>query len=181
MISINIPNSVTYIGDKAFFGCDKLTSITIPNNVTSIGSAFSYCRNLKSVTIPNSVTSIENYAFRGCTNLSSITIPNSVTSIGEYAFYNTAYYNELSNWKNGVLYIGDCLIVAHFEKYEECSLLTYTLNYLKGNFEITDGIRLIADKAFFYCKDLELVKIPKSVTSIGEQAFNKRTKVEYIY
>ncbi len=63
----NIPNSVTSIGDNAFFGFISLTSMTIPNSVTSIGNrAFYYCTGLTSITIPNSVTSIGGDAFRGC-------------------------------------------------------------------------------------------------------------------
>ena len=87
LTSITIPNSVTSIGDEAFEGCNGLTSITIPNSVTSIGDeAFQYCSGLTSVTIPNSVTSIGNSAFSGCSGLTSVTIPNSVTSIGGGAF-----------------------------------------------------------------------------------------------
>ena len=82
-----IPNSVTSIGNYAFFDCDDLISVTIPNSVTSIGGgAFSSCSGLTSVTIPNSVTSIGNSAFSVCSGLTSVTIPNSVTSIGPSAF-----------------------------------------------------------------------------------------------
>jgi len=88
LTSITIPNSVTSIGEGAFSGCSGLTSITIPNSVTSIGEgAFSGCSGLTSITIPNSVTSIGYRAFMSCSGLTSITIPNSVTSIGEGAFY----------------------------------------------------------------------------------------------
>ena len=87
LTSITIPNSVTSIGNAAFCDCYRLTSITLPNSVTSIGSsAFSGCSGLTSITIPNSVTSISDYAFNNCSGLTSITIPNSVTSISDYAF-----------------------------------------------------------------------------------------------
>ena len=82
-----IPNSVTSIGDMAFYDCDALTSVTIGNSVESIGKeAFAWCTSLTSVTIPNSVTSIGSWAFMSCYALTSVTIPNSVTSIGIYAF-----------------------------------------------------------------------------------------------
>ena len=86
LTSVTIPNSVTEIGNNAFYGSD-LTSVTIPNSVTSIGGgAFYWCPRLTSVTIPNSVTVIDDYVFYCCYCLTSVTIPNSVTSIGDYAF-----------------------------------------------------------------------------------------------
>ena len=91
--SVIIPNGVTticdtwYIGGGAFLGCSNLKSITIPNSVTKIGSfAFGGCVSLLSVTIPNSVTYIGDRAFTGCHDLTSVTIPNSVTAIEEFAF-----------------------------------------------------------------------------------------------
>ena len=90
LTSVTIPNRVTSIGERAFRGCWDLRSLTIPNSVTSIGSsAFYDCSSLTSVTIPNRVTSIGYAAFWNCSRLTSVTIPNSVTSIGEAAFYNT--------------------------------------------------------------------------------------------
>ena len=91
LTSIDIPNDVTSIGEWTFSGCSGLTSIDIPNSVTSIGVwAFSGCSGLTSIAIPNSVTSIGSSAFSGCTGLTSIEIPNSVTSIGGETFYGCA-------------------------------------------------------------------------------------------
>jgi len=87
LVSVTIPNNVTSIGYGAFYECTSLTSITIPNSVTSIGErAFENCISLTSVTIGNGVTNIGEGAFRGCTKLTSVTIGNGVTSIGDSAF-----------------------------------------------------------------------------------------------
>ena len=82
---LTFDDDITSVG--GFNGCTQLTSITIPNNVTSIGSsAFEDCSGLTSITIPNNVTSIGSSAFEDCSGLTSITIPNNVTRIGNYAF-----------------------------------------------------------------------------------------------
>ncbi|HGE5778245.1 TPA: leucine-rich repeat domain-containing protein, partial [Flavobacterium psychrophilum] len=93
-----IPETVAYNGNRyivtaitrgAFMHCNNLTSVTIPNSVTTIGNyTFSDCPDLTSVTIPNSVTSIGDEAFFNCSGLTSVTIPNSVTKIQNDAFYN---------------------------------------------------------------------------------------------
>ncbi len=90
LTSVTIPNSVTSISNFAFRGTTALTSVTIPNSVTTIGDfAFSFATALTSVTIPNSVTTIGDFAFQWAAALTSLTIPNSVNSIGNFAFANT--------------------------------------------------------------------------------------------
>lgn len=85
--SVTIPDSVTSISDDAFGFCSQLTNISIPNSVTFIGfSAFNSCTSLKSITLPSSLSTIQSYAFYNCGNLKTIRIPVSVTSIGNCAF-----------------------------------------------------------------------------------------------
>ena len=113
-----------------------LTDVVIPsyykgNSVTSIGgSAFYKCNGLTSITIPDSVTHIDDYAFYNCTGLTSITIPDSVTSIGNAAFYNTAWYN---NQPDGLVYVGK---VAY--KYKGTMPSNTSIVLEEGTLSITD-------------------------------------------
>ena len=97
LTSVTIGNSVTSIGNEAFWGCIGLTSVTIGNSVTSIGSyAFSRCRSLTSVTIPNSVTSIGSCAFSSCKNVETVVFGSSVETIGEEAFFGCQSIYEMT-------------------------------------------------------------------------------------
>ncbi len=97
LTSILIPDSVTTIGSYAFYNCDSLTSILIPDSVTTIGSyTFYNCYSLTSITIGNSVETIGDRAFENCSSLTSIVIPDSVETIGEYAFYGCTSLTEIN-------------------------------------------------------------------------------------
>ena len=157
LTSITIPDSVTSIGDSAFSGCSELTSITIPDSVTSIGdSAFDYCSGLTSITIPDSVTEIGWGAFEGCSGLTSITIPSSVTEIGRGAFEGCSGLKSITI-PDSVTSIGDSAFL-------HCSGLTTIM--------IPDSVTNIGEKAFDYCSGLTSVTIPDGVTIDGAKAFD---------
>ena len=154
--SIEIPNSVTFIGNDAFRGCSNLTSIEIPNSVTSIGDgAFRYCSNLTNIEIPNSVTSIGDLAFHGCSSLMSIKLPDNIKSIGTSAF-NRCSSLESIEIPNSVTSIGEAA-------FYRCSSLE--------SIEIPNSVTSIGGSAFYGCSSLESIEIPNSVTSIRNDVF----------
>ena len=157
LTSITIPDSVTSIGDYAFYSCSGLTSITIGNGVTSIGDyAFRGCGGLTSIIIGNSVTSIGRYAFEDCSGLTKITIPDSVTRIGYRAFWGCSGLTSVTIG-NSVTSIGDYA-------FRDCSGLT--------SITIPDSVTSIGDDAFEGCSGLTSVTIGNGVISIGDWAFS---------
>ena len=155
--SVSIPNGVTSISYQAFYGCSSLASVSIPNSVTSIGyHAFSGCSSLASVSIPSSVTSIGYHAFQNCSSLTSVTIPGSLTTIERGIFYGCSNLSSVSI-PSSVTSIGS-------EAFQGCSSLS--------SITIPNSVTRIGSEAFSGCSSLTSVTIPNSVTSIGMSAFS---------
>ena len=164
LTSVIIPDSVTYIGNEAFYRCSSLTSVTIGNGVAIIGdAAFSGCSSLTSVTIPDSVRMIYDNAFFGCSSLTSVTIGNNVRMIYNNAFRNCSSLTSVT--------ITDSVNTIENGAFSGCS----SLQEFKGKFASTDHRCLIIDGVInsfaIGCGATEYT-IPDSVTEIGSSAFS---------
>ena len=162
-----IPSSVTEIRSLAFIDCSGLTSIEIPKGVTSIGNyAFYKCSGLTSIEIPSSVTSIGNSAFSGCSGLTGIEIPSSVTNIGNSAFSGCIGVTSINVEAGNVVYDSRDNCNAIIEKEAN------TLIQGCKNTKIPSSVTSIGNEAFEGCSGLTSIEIPKGVTSIGYSAFS---------
>ncbi len=160
--------SVTTIGKEAFGGC-SLASIDIPNSVTTIGElAFFHCSSLASVNIPNSVTTIGEEAFWWCTSLASIYIPNSVTTIGAGAFAPCHSLASIGVASDNPNYIGIDGVLFNKDK---TTIVAYPTGKDGSEYTIPNSVTTIGESAFSWCTSLASVNIPNSVTTIGKGAF----------
>ena len=153
---INIPDSVTTIGYKAFDGCSYLTDAHLPSNLENIGAyAFYVCSALDGITIPNGTLTIGEGAFGHCSSLTSISIPTSVTSIGKSAFTNC---NKLET----VNILCSAAVIGK-NVFSRCMNLK--------NVSLPNGLTTISSSMFYESSSLKTINIPDSVTSIDSLAF----------
>ncbi len=165
LTSVIIPDSVTSIGDLTFAGCTVLTAVVIPDSVTVVGDyVFSGCESLVSVTIPDSVIGIGSSAFSGCKSLVSVTIPDSVISIGSSAFEYCTSLESVS--------IGNSVTTIGEEAFYNCNSIT--------DLTFGDSLKIIYNSAFEFCSSLVSVVIPDSVEEIYPGAFKNCTSLSSV-
>ena len=163
--SVTIQQNVTSIGDRAFDGCSALTTLSLGEKIKTIGNyAFENCTSLTGVTIPQSVTSIGYYAFEGCTHLNPLTIKGPITSMGNYAFAGSTYLTSLTLYD-------DIQTIGNFAFLGSTSLKTVTL---------PKNLTSIGEYAFANCSELESITIPEKVKTINPKTFADCSKLEYI-
>ena len=189
--SVKLSNRITGIGEYAFSGCTSLENITIPDSVTSLWKyAFSGCTSLTNITIPENMYEIDEGAFSGCTGLTSITIPNKVSYMGSNAFYGCTGLKNVTIGKgiedikwgtfNGCDNLENIAVDKNNTKY--CSVDGVLLNKdktvivvfpknKKGEYVIPDTITSI-NGTFLGCAGLTSIKIPNTVTTIGDYTFS---------
>ena len=154
--TLEIPTSVTSIGNHAFYCCNGLTSIDFPSNLSSIGDwAFSNCSGLTSVDLPSSITKMGAYVFNNCENLSNVNLPSGITTIstGDFSYCSNLKYIELPT---GITSIGE-------DAFSFCSNLQ--------DINLPSGITTIGSGAFWFCSNLKNVILPSALASIGDYAF----------
>lgn len=178
--------SVTAIGDSAFYRCNKVTSVTLPNSIKSIGEyAFFNCP-ITSIEIPNHIISIGTSAF--ClSNLASVNIPNSVVSIGSHAFLGCEMTSviiprSVNNLGYGVFQRCNNLISIHvdndntiYDSRDDCNAIIETSSntLIEGcnSTVIPKSVTTIGQRAFCERSNITTISIPDNVTSIAEHAF----------
>ena len=156
LTTLNLPSNVTSIGYRAFSECSDLTSVDLPSSITNIGDyVFFYCENLSKVNLPSEITAISNGAFGGCSSLKNIELPAGITSIGNNAFTGCSNLQNI-NLPSGITTIGDYAFVG-------CSNLT--------NVILPSALTSIGNIAFANCSNLANVTLSSNITSIGSSAF----------
>lgn len=163
--SVTIQQNVTSIGKRAFDGCSALTTLSLGEDIQTIGNyAFENCTSLTGVTIPQSVTSIGYYAFEGCTHLNPLTIKGPITSMGNYAFAGSTYLTSLTLYD-------DIQTIGNFAFLGSTSLKTVTL---------PKNLTSIGEYAFACCSELESITIPEKVKTINPKTFADCSNLQYI-
>ena len=155
LTSITIPQSVTSIGASAFNGCRGLQNINMHDAISNIGShAFMNCKSLSEITIPKETAEINNSVFEGCTSLKQVNMHNDITSIGRHAFMDCHALENLTLPKN--------LTTIGSEAFWYCHSLKHI--------DIPEGVKTIGYQVFLD-SGLEEVVLPESLESIGYRAF----------
>ena len=150
-------HGLKHIGNKAFSYCSRLSSIILPNNVTSIGnSAFKGCSHLLSITVPNSVKNIGEEVFRSCKELETVFLPNSIVTIPQSAFWGC--YGLKS-----IVFPEDVITIEDFAFFD-CRSLKFI--------NLPKSLKYVGKRAFYLCHSIESLFVPFNLEVIKEEAFS---------
>lgn len=185
---ITFDRDLEILGDRALAGRGMLTSISLPNGITSIGEeAFDNNRQMVKVKLGKRVTTIGNRAFYACWSLTDINIPEGVTSIGQLAFGQCLALEHI-NLPNSITHIGkwafdDCRVLKSLIIPEKITIVEEAIArncYELAEVVIPEGVSTIGIQAFA-STNLTEVTIPSTVTEIMNMAFNNCTNITTVY
>ncbi|MCR5339237.1 MAG: leucine-rich repeat protein, partial [Lachnospiraceae bacterium] len=158
-----IPSGVTFISSNAFKDNEQIKKVTIPDGVFGIGkSAFSGCAALQEVTIPDSVVTIGNYAFNECKALTAVDLPDGLFQINANAFYQCTSLSDVA-FSAGLLSIGP-------HAFYGAALPSLDLSEI--------NLLVLKDQAFRFCKKMKTCRLPDTMLSVGENAFDGNTALQ---
>lgn len=169
---------VVSISNRAFYKCRTMTSVTIPDTVTTIGRyAFGECSSLSTVTLPEKISAIEGHAFTGTPWAESLKDEFVIVGDGVLLKYNGS--DTVVNIPEGVKFLSMAFTASgtNITEVNIPSSVTAIGDYGLANlrfvesFTLPDSITSIGDFAFFNCNAVTSIQIPDSVTSIGAKAF----------
>ncbi len=165
--SYTVLTTVTAVGSMALYECANLTTIVLPNGLTSIGSmAFIGC-GITSITLPSTLLSIDGAAFWSCSSLSAISIPASVTSIGEAALARCSNLATITVDSGSTAFSS-----LDGALYDKTQTILYCCPDAKTSFTIPGSVTTISPRAFMGCSKLTALDIPSLIGQIGYEAFN---------
>ncbi len=164
---IVIPESITYnekeylvtsLTSSAFKGCERLSSMVLPNSITTLGDkCFENCRTLKSIILPNNAVSVGKNFFYGCSGLESVILPNNITSLGETCFYSCR------SLKKAVL--PSSLTTIGTRCFQECTKL--------ASITLPNSVISLGEACFLSCTSLESIILPNSITTLEDYCFSR--------
>lgn len=156
MTTISLPASIISIGLGAFSGCRSLTQIIIPEGVTEIAPvAFLYCESLEEAQLPSTLVSLGTRSFGSCRKLSRVSLPEGLTYLGHTVFENC---DSLTS-----IYIPGTITSDFRSAFEQCDALeTVTFG---------EGLKLIGEMAFAFCPSLTSVSLPSTLEQVNSRAF----------
>ena len=154
--TVRVPQGIDEIRHGVFRSCSLLTSINLPDSLTSIGvHSFSECVKLTRVILPPSLVNVDHYAFGYCLGLSSVSLPDSLTNVGAGAFSDCRSLTSIILPRN--------LTVIYDWTFQDCTTLTMV--------KLPSSLTSVGISAFAFCINLQLVVFPDTLTHIGCEAF----------
>lgn len=165
LTSVTFPSTLKTIGEGAFYGCSRLTSVELPAQTVSIGNeAFGDCPLLATLSLGEGLKSIGRSAFENCIALTGVSMPADMESIGALAFKGCTKLASAA--------LGNSLTLLGDSAFYGCSALQSVV--------LPDGVSTLGNYAFNKCASLATVSLGNSLTAIGDYAFSDCKKLESV-